>query len=206
MTNSAELRWFYRGNLPPDVKEWFCGSRLCRDEEVRTDHYLVFENSAEVGVKLRDGKVLEIKARLRSPIPWSLPGTGPLGRIDAWAKWKDDDPALVGHLAQLRFGDRQWVTVIKDRWLRKFAVTAAGIEEVDAKDLPKRGVTLEVTGVLVNDQHWWTVAFESFGDILRPEDVDAVADHFLKLLPKSLVLIENDSMSYPEWLNRVARG
>jgi hypothetical protein len=205
VTTSTELRWFYKGGLPPDVKDWFCGSALCIEEEARSDHYLVFPGSAAIGVKVRDGSRLEIKARLTEPAPFSLPGGSAIGQLDSWTKWSHQDKEVADRLGGLRFGDPLWVTVLKERWLRKFQIDDVRLEEVDASAKVERGCSIEVTRLSVQDTPWWTFAFESFGSPVRPEDLQRAAAHFLKLLPHSLVLTQHDSCSYPEWLNRLTR-
>jgi hypothetical protein len=186
------------------VKEWFCGSKLCREEKSRTDHYLVFPGSNSVGLKVRDGRKLQVKARVREPEPFSLPGGAVSGRLDSWVKWSHDDRDVADRLAGLRFGDPLWVSVIKERWLRKFQLDDRQLTEVDADTRHDRGCTIELTRVTLPDSPWWSLAFESFGPAPLPDDVARTAAHFLKHLPQGLILTERDSMSYPEWLNRIA--
>jgi hypothetical protein len=201
---SVELRWFFSGSFPSGVKEWFCGSELCREEESRTDHYLVFPGSTSLGLKLRGGRKLQVKARIREPGPLSLSGGAVVGRLDAWVKWSNDDGDVADHLAGLRFGDPLWVSVIKDRWLRKFQFDDRQLTEVNADTRHDRGCTIELTRITLPDSCWWSLAFESFGPTLLPADVARTAAHFLKLLPQGLILTERDSMAYPEWLNHLA--
>jgi hypothetical protein len=203
MKPSAELRWFFNGPFPSGVREWFCGSDLCRLEKARTDHYLVFPGSNSVGVKVRDGKKFQVKARVSEPGPFSLPAGIAVGRLDSWVKWSYKDAEMSERLANLRFGDPLWVSVIKERWLRKFQLDDRELTEVDADMRYDRGCTIELTDITVKDSLWWTLAFESFGPTPLPADVVRAAHHFLNLLPQGLVLTERDSMSYPEWLSRI---
>jgi hypothetical protein len=203
MKPSVELRWFFSGMFTTAVKDWFCGSELCKEEKSRTDHYLVFPGSKSVGLKIRDGKKLEVKARVKEPEQFSLPGGAIVGRLDSWVKWSCDDTEMAGRLADLRFGDPLWVSVITERWLRKFHLDDQLLAEVDADSQPDRGCKIELARVTPPDSHWWSLAFESFGPTPLPADVARTADHFLKLLPHGLALAERDSMSYPEWLSRI---
>jgi hypothetical protein len=204
MKPSVELRWFFSGPVPSIVKDWFCGSRLCKEESIRTDHYLVFPGSNSVGLKVRDGKKLQVKARVREPEPFSLPGGVIVGRLDAWVKWSHEDTEMADRLAGLRFGDPLWVSVIKERWLRKFQLDDRQLTEVDADSEPDRGCKIELTRVTPPNALWWSLAFESFGPTPLPGDVARTAAHFLKLIPDGLVLTERDSTAYPEWLNHLA--
>jgi len=205
MEMNAEVRWFYRQGLPVEVKSWFCGSKLCKEESGRTDHYLVLTGSKEVGVKVRDGRKLEIKARTAMPQPLSLETGASVGRQDQWVKWSHEDSDVAGRLAALEGSSPEWVPVAKQRWLRKFRVDAAGqVEETDADTMIDEGCRVELSVVKVRDSNWWTLAFESFGEGNRPASLEQVARHFLKVLPHGLALTEHDSMAYPEWLNRLA--
>ena len=205
MIRSAEIRWFYSSGLPLEVKNWFCGSRLCKEEDARTAHYLVLPGSTEVGLKVRDGSKLEIKAHTRMPRPFSLASGASVGRQDEWVKWSHDDHDVAGRLAAVGSSSSEWVPVDKRRWLRKFRVAVAGqVEEVDAAATVEYGCRAELCEVTVRASHWWTLAFETFGEGNRPADLERVARHFLKALPRGLALTERDSMAYPEWLNRVA--
>ncbi len=205
MKPSAELRWFYRQHLPEEVRDWFCGAKLCKEEPVRTDHYLVFPGSNEVGVKVRDGRKLEIKARTRMPEPFSLATGASVGRQDAWVKWTNEDSEVAGRLAALEGGSPHWVPVAKKRWLRKFRIgQTSSVEETDPDATDEDRCRAELTEVNVRGSHWWTLAFDSFGNGNRVAELEQVARHFLKILPRGLILTERDSMAYPEWLNRIA--
>jgi hypothetical protein len=133
-----------------------------------------------------------------------LPGGAIVGRLDSWVKWSYDDAEMAGRLADLRFGDPLWVSVITERWLRKFHLDDQLLAEVDADSQPDRGCKIELARVTLPDSQWWSLAFESFGPTPLPADVARTADHFLKLLPHGLALAERDSMSYPEWLGRLS--
>ncbi len=199
----AELRWFFHQRLSAEVKNWFCGSRLCKEEALRSDHYLVLSGSNEVGVKVRDGRTFEIKARARLPEPFCLEPGASVGRQDTWVKWSLQDREVAGRLAAIENSKPEWVPVAKKRWLRKFRVDAAGqVEETDADTISDHGCRVELSEVTARDSQWWTMAFESFGEVNRATSLEQVARHFLRMLPHGVALTERDSMAYPEWLNR----
>jgi len=201
---SFELRWFFSRHPAGEIKDWFCGSKLCKEEEARTDHYLVLPSN-EVGIKVRDGKQFEIKARTRSPEPFWLETGASVGRQDAWVKWSLDDCEAAGRLATIGGGSSEWVPVVKQRWLRKFEVDAAGVvEETDVDAVLEHGCRVELGDLEVRDSHWWTLALASFGEVNRTAHLEQVARHFLRMLPRGVELTERDSMAYPEWLNGLA--
>jgi hypothetical protein len=206
MKRSAEVRWFYKNKIPMEVVNWFCGSRLCKEEEARTDHYLVLTGSNGVGVKVRGGRKLEIKARTRPPEPFSLATGASVGRQDAWVKWSLEDSEAAARLAAIGSGSSEWIPVAKKRWLRKFRLDAAGnVEETDADAMLDHGCRIELSEVTVRGEPWWTMAFESLGEGSLTMSLEPFALHFLKLLPHGLVLSERTSMAYPEWLGRLTR-
>jgi len=140
-------------------------------------------------------------------MPESFPlATGAsVGRQDAWVKWTHEDSAVAGRLAATGDGSPHWITVAKKRWLRKFRIDPAGnVEETDPYATEDDRCRAELAEVDVRGSHWWTLAFDSFGEVDRATGLEQVARHFLKMLPHGLALTERDSMAYPEWLNRLA--
>ena len=109
MKPSAEVRWFFRGRPPAGVEEWFCGSKLCKEETARVDRYVLLPGSSEVGVKVRDGQKFEVKARTKPPKPFALATGASLGRQDEWVKWSLEDPGAVGKLAAISDSSPEWV-------------------------------------------------------------------------------------------------
>src|SRR5437764_7681412 len=93
MLDSAEIRWFLpspSSGFVDAVLKWF-KSQYTADgvgvqSEKREDSYLVFPGCDSIGVKLRAGKDLEIKAIAASPRPFQL-DSGVSGRIDQWVKY-----------------------------------------------------------------------------------------------------------------------
>jgi hypothetical protein len=149
--------------------------------------------------------MFEIKARTQAPEPFSLATGSSVGRHDAWLKWSLADSEIARRLVALEGGSPHWVSVAKKRWLRKFRTGQPGsIEEADPDTMIDGGCKAELSEVNVRGSYWWTMAFESFGEGYRAADLGQVARHFLKMLPQGLALTERDSMSYPEWLNRIA--
>lgn len=119
MKPSVEPRWLFRQRLPSEVKDWFCGSRLCKEEALRNDRHLVSTGSNEVGVKVRDGHKFEIEARTRMPEPFS-PATGAsVGRQDAWVRWSLADDEVAGRLHLISPLLTVWHGRVRHRWQRK---------------------------------------------------------------------------------------
>ena len=58
VTDTGELRWFAPGPIPPEVLTWFGGTAV----EERCDTYRL-DGRDDMGLKLRSGKLLELKVR-----------------------------------------------------------------------------------------------------------------------------------------------
>jgi hypothetical protein len=205
MRQSAEVRWFYKGPVPAAVKDWFCGSRLCKKEDAHTDHYLALVGSDAVSVKLRGGSILEIKARAQPPQPFTLASGTAVGLEETWVKWSHDDREVVRRLAASADKSAEWVAVAKTRLLRKFRFEVNGeVEEIDVDPQVPHGCLAELSQLNVRDSQWWSLGFESFGEVNRTTYLEQVARHVVKVLPEhGLALTEHDSMAYPGWLSRL---
>jgi hypothetical protein len=53
ISTSAEVRWFFDGDIPQTVGEWFKASKLRAAAEKRTDTYLIYPIATSCGVKFR---------------------------------------------------------------------------------------------------------------------------------------------------------
>ena len=60
MLNSAEVRWFFRGQSPAEVKHWLDMGEQHK-QEAREDEYVLIPSCQTTGIKLRNDR-FEIKA------------------------------------------------------------------------------------------------------------------------------------------------
>lgn len=208
MLRSAEVRWFFPGAWPDEVRRWFGAGRQLEAEGEREDRYLLFPECETVGVKLREGK-LEVKARVSGPGPFAV-ADGVRGRTDQWVKWSfasEGLQTLTGDL--LRSG--RWVGVRKERYLRKYSVDSGQVEEVPPrqKPLPVSGCNVELTAVGVDAEpaSWYSLGFEAFGNPagLAGTLEEAVRSFFAVNggMP-GVTLSERESLNYPAWLATLA--
>ncbi len=183
---SLEMRWFYRGEVPGAVRQWFTqesklGPALTdKDREERTDLYLVASGDDATGIKLR-GSELELKAR-RSAKEVAFAGGRMSGRAEVWAKWdwsigkaSLDSKKVKG----LRYD------VGKERLQRKFHAGGAGC-------------LAEVTSLTAAGGKWWSLAVE----LARPLDVGTIehcAEEALQDYPGPALDLAHAG-SYPSWL------
>jgi hypothetical protein len=164
MKLSAEVRFWWAGELPEAVRTWFAA----RDTppgggKERTDLYLLDRKSTEVGIKSRNGKRTEVKS-LFDLGPAVLPAPFD-ARVEFWSKSASQALDLSG-LPTAR--------VVKRRRLRTFDMKG-GLHEVavgeDEAPLDGRqiesGCNAELTEITgdASAGTWWTAALEGFGPL-----------------------------------------
>lgn len=199
MLTSAELRWFKRGALPQEIAQWFQQAGVAPPEE-REDVYLYVPENDYMGLKLRQGR-LEIKWR-KAQLGILRFGDAVEGKAEKWGKWLCEDPSQESF--QLQDITGTWVRVKKKRFQRRYQVFGALIKAVGVNESIDQGCNVELTQLRINNNDWWSIAFEAFGKDERLMDsLKSVAsevfqaDHGLELLAK-------DSYAYPSWLCAVA--
>lgn len=185
ITPTVEIRWFESGSIPEKLKQWFdrdCnGSILGEFPEIRADLYLFIPESDRLSLKLRQGKLLELKLRQTElgsrEFAWQ-------GKVERWLKWSYED------ISPLSIIDvpvtSTWFEVKKTRWQRF-----------------DRGIYFEISQLYVNNKPWWTIAFEMLEDGTKDFDsfydtVNQISQNF----PQLNLSLEK-SYAYPRWLLNV---
>jgi hypothetical protein len=212
MLNSAEVRWFFEGDIDATVDAWFRAESIVELKvEDRRDGYLVFPGSESVGVKLRDfddpksGK-FEVKASIGAAETLTL-ATQVYGRADTWSKWSFDTEDFEPWAQAITKGDPRhqaeptWVNAHKLRLLRKFSLDTGSPLEVAPKQHPVNGCNAEIVQLQVGVEKWWTFGFESFGSRFDVRsNLRAVAGHWFRtrgVLDARLRV--SQSVAYPTW-------
>jgi hypothetical protein len=143
MKYTEEMRWFVPGRAPRDVRAAFTGN-----VQERTDRYLSHPLAANIGIKIRQGKI-EVKHPIRQG-GWRVPWRN--GWIEKWCKWSfplehqgagqvvsrhpadgEQVPVHSGNAADAtgktqRTGPEssEWIEVVKARRTRVFQVDTGG--------------------------------------------------------------------------------
>lgn len=220
MLHSAEVRWFLPEDRWGKSLIWFTAGQVLESEGVRKDDYLLFPDCDTVGVKLRGGKKLEIKALVAASRPLSL-DNGVNGRTDQWVKWsfedKDKENNNLLALETKLHKSGQWVRVHKERYLRKFSFDSGCPLEVPPKQepFPKAGCNVELTCLKIGDvdaddkdalPQGFTFGFEAFGPTAAVAKIlDDTLRSFFEAqgsLPGEQ-LNGRDSLGYAAWLARL---
>ena len=164
METTLEVRWFVRGMPPAVVQRWFkfeCPGKLLDKSETREDWYVYQKhdylnelckfssrqlNRGEINLKLRQGN-LELKLRQQE---FGIHGFGHLkkspiceGKVEQWCKF--DEQELKGFSLPARdlLPETSWISVDKER-----------------EQKIEQGVESELTCLRINNDRWWSIAFE----------------------------------------------
>ena len=199
MYPSVEIRWFYQGQLPTAVFDWFTAidDGLVK-EPPRTDYYLNPLTHDGIGIKLREGRI-EVKQRVQTMQTVQV-GEHICGIIEQWQKWS----FLLSEQDEFTesIQSSQWIAVTKSRQIQSFRSEWGKKLQAQFPGLPMEAdCRIELTELLVQDAQWWTLGLESYGD-----DETAVST---KLLPaidwifssRYMPQLDNQaSFGYSQWL------
>jgi hypothetical protein len=205
MFPTAEVRWFYRGRVPPEVEAWFHqGAGKVQRHPAREDHYLRLSDTYALGVKLRQGRI-EVKQRIRRPgvVRFHERVTG---IVEHWRKWSFQLAEPSRALSSIALPTTSWISVRKERVLRTYRLTIDKlVVPASAREALRQGCEMELTRVHVAEQDWWTLAFESFGEeSVLQQQLELVARHvFAADKPPSFNA--SQSRGYADWLRKTAQ-
>jgi hypothetical protein len=195
---TTELRWFFDGPLPADVRSWFMPNGVGLLEH-RCDTYLL-DRRLDVGVKQRSRQTLELKLRTGLPEPASI-ADDVNGRVETWRRWSPADRLLA------MVGDTVWVGIDKTIVKRRFGTD--GQEQLlseSTRAMTGEGCDAEIAALSANGREAWTFAFAAFG---RPDThCDLLRTAWRSLVmrqarPDRLRLLIGCSYGYPEWISKL---
>jgi hypothetical protein len=201
MLESTEIRWFFEGNLPSEIKKQFEIFHTSDMNENRVDFYLLLMNNDQVGIKLRNSR-LEIKYRSEAR-PFDFPQSCLNGNLERWTRLEwNDKAAFIEFMSILDKKElTPWVKVSKKRIQRKFSVNEDEELVIQPSSQLSSDFTIEVTELTANNQTWWCIAVDSF------TDKDSL--YFSKIINRQITdhynvdLKKEWSFGYPHWLSQV---
>jgi hypothetical protein len=202
------VRWFGEGSIPGIVRTWFdqCQGEII-GHQIRTDTYLGHLASDVLGIKIREGR-LEIKHRTHHFGPIQL-HRRVHGLAEQWRKWGLILEPDQFNSSFTKFSYPHWIRVKKDRQLRRYQLTLNGLlsqsapvsgaaDEVATNQV--RGCDVELTSIQVENQKWWSLAFEAFGQVDSAyEDLLFVIGRLTESNEPPRFTAAN-SFGYPYWL------
>jgi hypothetical protein len=201
-----ELRWFFKGVIPSEVREWFSklsgGDRPLKEKN-RKDLYLIVADRVDLGLKISRGS-LELKWR-QDAHPLFLSGSGLIGVKEIWRKekWyyakKFTDELLMAFGQPHLKGRRS--EVAKTRLMHKLQVDASGeLRALAAGEKPACLLQVELTSLTKHDRPWWTLCLEMAGEPDHLSEVFAGAVEKILHGHPQLDLQASRSYGYPQWL------
>jgi hypothetical protein len=201
--STAEVQWILPGQLDTAIASWF--GRYPAGMESREDAYLLHPVLRGLSVKIRAGRLLEVKKYEGSLGILDAAGRA-RGRIEAWRKWSFP----LGALGPGDAGPPLWAVVHKRRWISQFLRHGGGLttEIPIPADRPERAgesvCAVELTEVRSGGETWWSLGFEATGpvDLLRAMLQDTAALIFAHAPPGDVKLDLSHCQSYAEWLSR----
>jgi len=200
--SSAEIRWFIKGEIPQQIREWFNDfDNAPVQQAMRTDYYLALPGTEAMGIQMREGR-LEFKQRIDNENERLEMGNCH-GKIECWQKWSfglDDIPAGLKSIISY---PESWRGISKERSLHMFILPESGIPEVHHHDVAlENACILELTKVGVQDtgEKWWSVGFEAFGELQNLRSTLLSVLKYTMLNPNALEMKLDDSYGYPAWI------
>jgi hypothetical protein len=191
------VRWIFPGQLPAAVAGWF--GRFPARTTALDDAYLMDPYLPGLSVKVRAGRLLEVKAYGGSPGLLEVTGRA-RGRLQSWQKWSFpcDEPG------QGRGEPAGWKLVSKRRRISWFSLAGEPARPHPSGLGENPRCAVELTEIRTGGEAWWTLGFEATGpaSLLRTEIQAAAALVFYRALPAGVELGVDDSRSYAQWLRR----
>lgn len=191
---TREVRWFFPGDIPPSILDWFTADGRRGEHERRVDYYDVALAGIGVGAKYRNAGSVETKLPLSSYDDVDL-GGGSRGRIEDWVKVSAPvaTPATAAgsHVVAVH---KNIVTRRHD--LRSLSDVA-----------PVVGYDIELVSIRSGGLRAWSICVETFGGAEHRES--AFRSGVAELLrdapaPNDLALTGEWSCGYPTWIARYA--
>jgi len=200
MLKTVEARWFFPGEIPALVLNWFMAAAPTSEREpLRIDYYLKLSNQSSLGVKIREGR-LEVKNR-QDLIGVFQFHDNVSGKLESWTKW-----SLVLALKESHPADEirdLWLPVAKQRRLFSYSFTNDRWQAAGGKlGIMEQGCEIELSTITIESESWWTFAFEAAGnpDQNRSLLIDVSRKFFENQAPPRLTL--DSSFSYPKWISQ----
>lgn len=205
MLKTAEMRWFYPGKVPEEVRHWFqkeLGHDNLRSPETREDVYLWVPQCDFLGVKHRQGR-LEIKWRQQKLGGWQISDRCS-GNAEIWIKWLCVDPESDNMLPANATSEPTWIGVQKNRQQRMYAcLENHQVKPITADEWVSCGGGVELTQLTVCRKDWWTLGMEVFGENRDLSEVLKAIASTVTANYTGEAMSADYSFGYPAWLARL---
>jgi hypothetical protein len=199
MLTTNELRWLYPGTIPSEIEEWF--GQNCSPQK-REDWYLYTPGNDYLGIKLRQER-LEVKWR-KAELSVLRFGELVEGKAEKWGKWICSDSRGESFQPATVSGNSIWINIQKIRRLQKYQILPdSSIQAVADDKNVDNSCSVEITQLLIQEQTWWSLAFEAVGeDTQILENLRLTASYLFSNYQEPKLIAAN-SYGYPHWLEVV---
>jgi hypothetical protein len=171
---SLELRWFFQGKVPEEVKRWFNKGSFDNEksflekEETYQDIYLFNPEVIYSSVKIRNEN-FGIKWRKNTfPITIRSNKTSISGIAEEWKLWelKDDKTSEEIQMYMEKNDKQPWMKINKNRqrYYFKISDTTTGLLEPETGG-SNADFSMELTNAILEknkDISWWTIGIDLF--------------------------------------------
>jgi hypothetical protein len=195
--STVEVRWILPGQLDAAIAGWF--SRFPARTESREDAYLIHPVLRGLSVKIRAGRVLEVKVYHGCPGILDTAGRA-RGRLEAWRKWSFP----FAPLGPFDAGPSAWTVVDKRRRISQFRLASGRITAGIPERATEPACAVELTEVSSGSETWWSLGFEATGpaDLLQGTLQGTAALVFAQALPAEVEFGMSHCQSYADWLSQ----
>jgi hypothetical protein len=195
--STVEVRWILPGQLDAAIAGWF--RRFPARTESREDAYLIRPVLRGLSVKIRAGRVLEVKVYRGCPGILDPAGRA-RGRLESWRKWSFP----FGPLGPFDAGPSAWTVVDKRRRISQFRLASGRIMAGIPGRATEPSCAVELTEVSSGNQTWWSLGFEATGppELLHTTLQGTAALVFSQPLPANVEFDMSHCQSYADWLSR----
>jgi hypothetical protein len=195
--STVEVRWILPGRLEAVVAGWF--GRFPASMDSREDAYLIHPVLRGLSVKVRAGRLLEVKQFHGSL--GILDAAGRIhGRVESWQKWSFP----FGPLGPDEAGPPGWTVVHKRRLISRFRLVGGRLVAPVPQRATEPACAVELTEVRSGGETWWSLGFEATGpaDLMNSTLHDIAALVLTPPPPGDAELGMSQCQSYTEWLSR----
>lgn len=199
VADSLEIRWFQKGSIPQNIKEWYLKINAQPIEKpARKDYYHYQLAGGTLGTKLREG-MIEVK-QLKGKGEMIALADGKLtGSLESWRKWSFKLAESGDYLQTV--GSQDWLEIEKKRLLSRYAVENNKVIALGADEDATNGCEVELTEITFNKKIWWTICFEAFGQAnMIKNNLLLVAEYITAKQEIDFNIDSNHSYSYAWWL------
>lgn len=213
MQKSIETRWLLNSSEFKTIEHWFNQKDIFFKNEAsfpRQDYYLKLIKNTNLGIKIREPKVVNGEQKSKLEVKLLLEDNGPQkftnnnqGIANTWEKYSfetiGNDPETEKTIALFTFNGcdlQSWIKIAKDRLLVKFE--SIKNEIVSAETLIDEGSGIELTRFKIENKIYYSLGIETFSSSNKEkENFRQTTDYIFKDIKISGLETLN-SLSYPE--------